>query len=277
MKEFNLPTKIITEKTSFSFREIHQIFAESEYGSILSQEVRYERYKPQGVDNNKWEELLGVDVNNLKHLRLTYGLTRRFLYYCANPSSVWQEEVPEIACFTPKEAEALLLTAITHDWAEAIVGDKMFDLKTEADEQEEARVQQLLTVQLLGGLENNEIIQNRNSKLNQAFNAIERLSYLRTGLRAWSKSKDKIDKNIIRGLWWLTNNVLFNQIEKLIEYSQTYPPVRIYLVNMQQTISEAFKEMPASSFEDYDSREREAKKAQFEKAKKAWQLFIESY
>ena len=198
------------------FGQIHRAFAVTEHGQKLARSTRYDRYKPDGITNEKWERVLGVDVNNLKHLQLTYGLTRRFIEYTANPSRLWQKAVSAQAQFTPEEQEDLLLAATVHDWAEAVVGDKMFDLKTRAEEDEELAVLQTMVQNLyrreeaqviILRIDNviNTVIKDRNTKLGRAFNAIERVGYLRTALRAWQKSREA-DEELRTGLQWLTNN-----------------------------------------------------------------------
>ncbi len=66
----------MTETLRSDFLDIHLSFAETIHGQKLAENVRYERYKPDDVTNQRWVELLGADVNNLTHLTLTYGLTR---------------------------------------------------------------------------------------------------------------------------------------------------------------------------------------------------------
>ena len=253
VKEISLPKGINTEKGIIPFRQIRHLFETSIYGTVLGNQTRYDRYKPDGLQNSEWERLLGADANNLKHLPLSYGLTRSFISYCINAPDFGDEKNSHMINFTSEDTEILLLAAISHDWAEAIVGDKMFDLKTDKEEKEERTLHKILSHEIIDGLESNvlsEIMDEANyvsgdrySKLGQAFNAIERLGYLRTALRAWEQTKklnQESDKILINKLHWLINNVFLNQIKKLLEYSQIYPPVKLYLKNMEKNISETF-------------------------------------
>lgn len=285
MKEIKQPIGLYLEDKTLTFGEVYNLFSASSYGAILNQQVRYARYKPEEVGNMEWENLLRVDVNNLKHLSLTYGLARKFLHYCASPPSSWFKEIPAMAQFSEADETMLLLTAITHDWAEALVGDTMFDLKTGLEEQEEETVLGKIILEFFKPLIKGEglnpiikavgdIIKDRGSKLGQAFNAIERLGYLRTGLRAWQKAKEigpVHNQKLATHLLCLTNNVFLNQIPKLLEYSEIYPPVWLYLSNMKAIISQVFTEMPSNSFSMYNQlKESEEKKSRFEEAKQLW-------
>ncbi|MDX9971090.1 MAG: HD domain-containing protein [Candidatus Gracilibacteria bacterium] len=107
--------------------EIFQNFCNSDDGKILNSQVRYERYKPTTVSNERWIKILGADVNNLNHMRLTYGLTRIFLE-------------KQKGKFSNDEVNILLLTSIIHDIAEAKIGDISYDQKTDSDENEESKI-----------------------------------------------------------------------------------------------------------------------------------------
>lgn len=282
MKEIKQPMGLCLGDTTLTFGEIYNLFSNSGYGEILNQQVRYGRYKPDEIGNTQWENLLGVDVNNLKHLSLTYGLTRSFLDYCASPSLFWTKEVPFAAQFSETDEQILLLAAVSHDWAEAVVGDKMFDLKTDQEEQTEGKTQEEIMFEFFNPGESlavmikaaGAIIKDKSSKLGQAFNTIERLGYLRTGLRAWQRTKEITTDNaqdLVNHLLWLANNVFLNQIPKLLEYSEIYPPVWLYLSNMKTVISQVFTEIPDNSFSMYDQpKEGEEKKSRFEAAKQLW-------
>jgi hypothetical protein len=253
----------------------------------LEENTRYDRYKPEEIYNREWVKLLGADVNNLEHMSLTYGLTRQFIKYNENPPATWDGPGPEDARFNQQEKEDLLLTATVHDWGEAVVGDKMYDLKKDSDEEEELEVMQKITQGLYGEEESAElagriktvltdVLPNRKSKLGKAFNAIERVGYLRTGLRAWdvSNSLDQDKQELKTGLQWLTNNVLLNQISTLVDYAQSYPAVDAYLKQNADRISSAFDNLPESVFDKYDAHEVAGNKAKFESAKAKWQEAI---
>jgi len=270
-----LPTSISSENDSIRFGEINRLFSETEYGQRLKENVRYDRYKPEGVSNEEWEKLLGADVNNFKHLRLTYGLARNFLDY---PSAGPDTE------FSEQEKEDILLTAIVHDWAEAVTTDKPYDLKTKKDEEDELSA---FKEMLKDGFKDKEnafvfpriqqvlenVISDQTSKLGKAFNAIERAGYLRTGLRAW-EVRNQPNEELQNGLQWLTNNVLTNQIPKMIEYSKTYPAIKDQLSENQAVITEILDNLPENVFENYKPEERDIKKKQFAEAKEKWEAFV---
>jgi len=250
------------------FREIYRIFSLTKYGQKLSREVRYSRYQPVHVSNDKWVELLGWDVNNLLHHLEAYAITKSFVIQSGN-------------LFSEHERIMLYITAVIHDFAEAVRGDKMFDMKTAVDEREELKCLSYILKELFDGHSNGgiefrhieeayqEVMSGRNPKLRQAFNAIERVGYLTTGCRAWMVEKEIEDDGLKYGLLWLTHNVLFNQIPKLLEYSDSYFSVRSFLKVKASLISEAFMGMEDLIF-DYEPEELVRNSTRFADAKRSW-------
>ena len=281
MNKKEIPTSIRSDTNKVGFGQINSDFASSKYGKKLADEIRYDRYKPKGVTNAEWENLLGVDVNNLKHLRLTYGLTRQFIRHSSDLSSSSKTEIKEIQ-LTLEEQENLLLAAIVHDWAEAIVGDISYDLKTLKEESVEFEELKKIAGDIYG--EDNKkllirinyvtdtIIKDSNTKIGKIFNIIERVGYLRMALRAWQKSKE-VNDNLKTNLEWMTSNVFLNQISKLIQYSETYPAVALYLEKNTKLINDAFDNLSNEAFSKYNPSEIEEKTKQFKEAHKNWQEY----
>lgn len=277
-EEISSGTKLNTGEVKFG--KIHNDFSSTEYGHQLSDSIRYDRYKPNSITNDEWEYLLGVDVNNLKHLKLTYGLTRQFIKYSINLSVSPEEPISQ------EDQENLLLAAIVHDWAEAVVGDRMYDLKTLSEEDTEFEELKKMTYGMYGK-NNNEllarinyvtdtVIKDRDTKLGKIFNAIERIGYLRTALRSWQKSKD-VSGDLKTGLEWLINNVFSNQISILIKYSETYPAVALYLKENRELINDAFNNLSDDIFFKYAPEEIEDKRKQFNLAQKNWQEYCQKF
>jgi hypothetical protein len=166
------------------------------------------------MTDEQFEGLIGVDVNNLKHIQLTFATARVFLAYCENPDSIWKGTVSVEAQFTDDEKAVLLLCAITHDWGEAVVGDIAQPLKTKASEKKEFT--ELLRIAKEVSGPNTElyekisesvrvVLQDSDSKLARAFNAIEKVGYQRSGLIGWLESANwkKVDKDMydrLRGM-----------------------------------------------------------------------------
>ena len=50
-------------------------FSETEYGQQLAGKIRYEKYNLAKLSNREWISALGMDVNNLWHMMITYSLT----------------------------------------------------------------------------------------------------------------------------------------------------------------------------------------------------------
>jgi len=81
VNKHEIPTGIKSDSTNVKFIDLHKAFANTEYGKTMSENARYERYKPKNITLSEWERLLGVDVNNLKHLQLSLNLAKQFIKY----------------------------------------------------------------------------------------------------------------------------------------------------------------------------------------------------
>jgi len=121
-RKIDLPKGVALVGGIFPFRDLHRLFAGSSFGERLANSARFTDFKPPDLLNDEWEDLLGADVNNLRHLVVTHQCARQFLACCANPLPSWKGEVSEEATFSAEEQEMILLMALSHDWQEAIVG-----------------------------------------------------------------------------------------------------------------------------------------------------------
>lgn len=250
--------------------DIHNSFALTDSGRALSEMVRYEKYKSADITNDEWVKLLGSDVNNLSHLHLTYGLTRAFIKNAALTQPDFLNE---------EEQKVLQVAALIHDWAEAIVGDISYDDKTADDvDAEQAAFEANVAAFYKGDAEDiihiarTEVIFNKDSKLGQIFNAIERVGYLRTALRASGHLiNGTAPSSAQSGLTWLVANVLSNQTTALIEHSATLKPVEEYLKNKKVDIDNAFALVAQSPdvFQVYRDLS-EAKSLQFHQSLDQW-------
>jgi len=250
-------------------RKIHRDFSETEVGQKLNENIRWSMYvKELDLKKGEWQKTLGYDVNNLEHGRLTYGIAYMFLNEMEKSDS-------EIR-FSVEEKRSILLAAIVHDWGEGMTkaGDVNYNHKTKEDEKRELEA-------LIDGLKDvvgeetanqvKEILEDTTTKLGQFFNSIEYTGYLRTGIKAWKKSKEISDLKLAENLVWLNNNVLSNTIPKLIKYSEIYPPVKSFLESKKNIISEAFLGMPANIFDKYQPAEKEKFLIKFQASKECWQ------
>jgi hypothetical protein len=262
------------EQSSRRIIAIHECFEETEYGRTLAARVRYERYKPAEVANERWIQLLGADVNNLTHMPLTYGLAQDFIRTADRDQSYPLDD---------SEKELLQVAALTHDWAEAIVGDITFGDKTDEDERAEAAAFDAYLSGFYTGKEA-ELIQKAreeiifdhsgDTKLGRVFNAIERVGYMRTALRAHAHLVTDDAQDCENGLTWLVADVLSQQPIPLIEHAKTLPPVRQYLQNQGDIITEAFKSVSSEVFENYPLEQRTLKQDAFGRSYLAWQEWI---
>ena len=103
-------------------------FSKTEYGRELSDKIRYEKYNLAKLPNAEWISILGLDVDNLWHMMITFGLAQSFIE---------QTEKNEPGYFSEDEKTTLMLAAIIHDQGEAIIGDISYGDKNAAHEEQE--------------------------------------------------------------------------------------------------------------------------------------------
>lgn len=283
MRKIHIPDSFDTiDGGEIGFQDIHRRFADSHFGKYLASQSRYKRYKPDFISDEQWcQAPLGADMNNLSHMALILGLAREFL----------KHQKPETA-LNRTDSQILMLASITHDWAEAITDDKMFDQKSPTEDADEATMMMFLLKKTLGSrlspetlMQVYKTVKDRNTRLGAVFNAIERVGYMRSGLNAWSASQKK--GRIIEGLdveaeaelreayQWMASNVAGNQTEALLKYAEKYYPVETYMVNARERIDDLFHGMPANIFTKYPTTpenggERIQQMQKFLNASEAW-------
>ncbi|NTV41464.1 MAG: hypothetical protein HGA61_04320 [Candidatus Moranbacteria bacterium] len=263
---------------------LYDMFAASEHGKGLASQVRYARYKPEGITSNYWLQILGPDVCNLMHMLVMLGITKEFVVSCGGDSRNGYVR------FTRKEQHILQLVAVTHDFGEAVIGDITADKKTLANEHEEMQHLERILLELSasdnGLISRDEISQilnvlsDKTSKLGHAFNIIERLGYLATAIQAWNSSLkvEMYGEGLCVNFKWLVSNVLGNQICKILDASWLYPMAQTFLDRHFGLISQAFDEMPEMIFDLYsDQEDRILNSAKFRASKEAWDLFCKNY
>jgi len=100
-------------------------------------------------------------------------------------------------------------------------------------------------------------LDNLDSKLGRAFNAIERLGYLRIALTAWERSKEidqKSEAQLFASLRRLACEVVPNHHDQLVEYAKIYPPVALYLDNQKEVIKEVLAAAPGIGLSQVSAR-----------------------
>lgn len=278
-REIHIPDSIDTaDGGEIGFGEIHRRYAGSRFGQLLAGQRRWKRFMPAAIPGDQWARApLGADMNNLQHMPLVMGMTRSYLKH-QDPAKVLNRT----------DSQILMLASITHDWAEAITDDIMFDLKTVAEDDDEATIMLFLLRRMLGSRLSRETlmqvystVKDRNSRLGRIFNAIERVGYMRSGLNAWQGSIHprgemmrelplEVEQELRQSLLWMANNVAANQTQALLEYAEIYRPIEVYLDSVKTQITRLFNGMPVSIFHKYPEAEQPAKVQLFLKADQAW-------
>jgi 5'-deoxynucleotidase YfbR-like HD superfamily hydrolase len=262
---------------AIDFLGVHTAFAESEYGAILAANVRYDKYRPPEVSKERWEELLGPDVNNLDHLFDTYQITNIFIAHT---------ERLQPGLLVPHDRAVLRVAAIIHDWGESIVPDVNYTEKTEADEITErqafaANLQNFYTgddetIRELIVEAADTVIFDRESRLGSMFNVIERIGYLQTGLRADQHAREATAPDCEDNLRWLTADVLSNNhTTSLIVQSPRLLAIQHFLDFRQVDITEAFDaSLDPVIFTSRESEEFAARRVQgIREANLAWKAW----
>lgn len=249
---------------------VHDAFAQTRYGQALASRVRFERYKPAQVTNEQWVDLLGADVNNLEHMVLTYGLTKQLIKQT-------EEAVP--GSIAPNEQILLKVGAITHDQAEAIIGDITYSEKTSDDESAERHTFRQYAEAFSPGIApefrelvmeaQDKIVFDRSTKLGAMFSAVESIGYVRTALRASEVTYDA-DVATADGCRWLVADVLGDQVGFLTQEASKYPPVMQYLNAKLNEITDAYHVVFPRDFRHYTEDVRREKYDSFQLAKKHW-------
>jgi len=255
--------------------QIYEKYKQSPAGQILSQRTRWDRFKTQDTTNENWIKIIGLDADNLRHCLVIYGITDWFISQQNN------SDMP--IKFNKQEKNLLLLTALSHDIPEGMTakGDVSLEFKTDQDEQEELALVEKAIVNALDescnrqqiASEIKKCLEDKNSKLGHAFNAIENIGYIRTALIAW-KNNDNSNPALAANLKLITNNVLINSIPKLTEFSKTYFPIKRYLHQQRQIITQAFN-MDLSHFEAYGPDSCTSYYQKFLSIKPLWEDWIQ--
>jgi hypothetical protein len=252
---------------------IFRAFSHTQYGVKLASSIRYERYNLAGMPSEKWIKTLGVDVDNLWHMMLTYELARAF---------IGESRLYDPQFLSQPEEELVLIAAIIHDQGEAIVGDISYGDKNENDETTEALVlvdqQKTITKNL--DSHTAELIQTAikqivfcpvtDNKLALVFNAIERVGYLRTGMRAYSHLAEGNTHS--EGLRWLVYDVTTNHVGTLTEYAKTLPVVEKFLTKYVSTITDMLQIDSQSIIARYSDQSTTL--ANRSKSVESWQKFL---
>lgn len=260
----NVPTSIVlVDGKRAGFVDLFESLRQTNLGQILQRRARYNKFK-DNVSNTDWEKALGPDANNFEHMRLLYGITRKFIENSGD-------------YFTQYEKEMLLLSSIVHDLGEYKYGDIPAPKRTKLDEEREMDVLREVLDVILPHDEAivSKVIStvgDRDSKLGRAFNAIERVGYVRTSLRAWREYKSgKYNGALEKGLFGVAFTFLDpdketgkTTLENLINYSEELVPVKAFLSGNILEITEIL-DSPLNP-----KRTNEY----FQKAKEAWLRYI---
>ena len=229
-----------------TFDEIYELFANSPYGEKLRGAIRFGAYKPKDITNKEWVRVLGPDVNNLEHLKTSLAVAQDFVYRTANPHPEWRPGTEEIK-FTRDEEELLCLTAIIHDWGEAVVGDTLFHRKTEEDSEKEFEVLKGLIEELGRYKFTDPLVEKmhlaadiafqKDKKLSPAFNAIEHIGYANNVFEAWRKKSD-YDGLVSEVLSGIAKKLTGDHLATWQRYSKLYPATHYHLLENDKTLKE---------------------------------------
>jgi 5'-deoxynucleotidase YfbR-like HD superfamily hydrolase len=249
--------------------EIFNLFASTEFGKKLENSIRYERYKPQHITKNQWQEVLGDDVNNLRHMLVILNIV---------------DELQEKIKIGPEQMHLLKIAAVTHDWGEAIIGDVTYEKKTELLEDQEGQALKMIAEEIVNNKDTKteiletlkEVIFNPTSQTGEIFNIIERIGYLNTAILAFEKSVEcsDNDSNLSLSLQWLTNNTIIRQLDFMIQKSRKHEFLKDYLKTNKNKIDSIFRKLDSESFKLYETKDQVSEaQATFKMSRQVWHSF----
>jgi 5'-deoxynucleotidase YfbR-like HD superfamily hydrolase len=229
---------------SLSLIEFEALLSETTYAQILKGRPRFDYFRPISVTPEEWINMLGPDVDNYLHGQYTLGIAREFFKrdgrYNTSDSSIVQ------------------LTCLDHDMPEAITGDKRKPDMTPEDDRIQAEIlcdilDELLP-QVLGRTRTNEITRetvnillDKESKLGKTFEAIERIGYAETALKAWKiKKQGNVKKfgidTLNTSMGRLSHAVFTSQTYIMVDYAKQFPYMKDFLIQNAQDITEILVE-----------------------------------
>lgn len=227
-----------------SFDEIHELFANSPYGERLSHGMRYGLYKPEELSNEEWVRILGPDINNLEHLKTTFEMTKNFIYRARHSHPEWQGQGIN---FNRDEEKLLYLTALIHDWGEAVVGDIQWHRKTDKDRQKEFEILKGLIEELCRYKFKDSILEkmhqaadiafDRHEKLSQAFNAIEHIGYAGNAFHFWKEGMNQ-PTSISKIVLAVAKKLVDDHYPRWQRYEKIYPETHYFLLKNKETLEE---------------------------------------
>jgi hypothetical protein len=260
------------------YNEVEDHFRQSQYGAVLAEKVRYDKYRDPSVSTTEWVALLGRDVSNLEHLSLTRGIALGFVRHS-------QEHQPDL--LDAEDAVVLPLIGSLHDWGEAITGDISYGDKSASDDATEVHALSVVADELYPDVAPTYLEQAKEvvfdhageSKRGEIFFAIECLGYMRTALNAMDISLDESADPVHQpGLQWLYTDVVTNITEKMIAQAGKFDAVHAALLANVPRIDRAFDLIDSHPhvFNNYPEDKRIPKQEAFLFALDAWEKFKQS-
>lgn len=257
---------------SESFRTAYETFASSEHGIPLQGRARWSSYKPEEVPAAEWIHQLGPNIDALDHHAFSYLVTDCFLQEIRNVPE------PRSVRFSEDEETILRLAAISNNWAagDPSIGDIPLERRGTDDDKRERKIFSPIFESIVGPScraykdEVEEILfGDRSSKLGQAWDAIEGMTYMLDALAAYQASIATDDTTLKSHLRWMAAGALPNQTEMLQEYAKIFPPIQDFLIAHEELITEIYHSLETTVYEVHGQRER-PKVVQLLKAKDRW-------
>jgi len=237
---------------------------------------------PKLVDDFK--SILGKnDLDDSLHGQWTRIIFDRFNKFHQNVLKTNTNQNTDQFTLTDDQIEILQACCEVHDWGEYAKGDINYDQKT--DEHEHAEkierdiiINEFLKVkysqdqiveitQIISKPNPEETIGKEIPKLRLIFNTIERIGYLRTGLKAWKgfysllnnqeylkrKELSPLESQILKESCLTASvNVILNNLTILYQRSENFPYLRAFLANHKKEIESIFDQVNSQNQDIYD-------------------------
>lgn len=211
------------------------------YVDTLHQSPRWSRYVPEGVDPEKWRTIIHADSDGLDQARLMLNLTRAFL----------AQDTDNTAGLSEEDVSLLMKAMAAQNWGktdsdEYASTDISYEFITQDDIAQRIKRFHEVYQELVPEADVKErfiverTIYDHTSRLGKVFDAVRRLSCLRTGMIAYNELKLHPDDPAYSNLGALSLGVLGNQLIPLISYAEDFAPVRKALDASSDYIDEVF-------------------------------------
>lgn len=251
------------------FAEIQKRIAQSELGAVLRDSekcTRFRRFKPAEMNHAEWSKAIGVNGDDLNHMR---RITRAYVPFFAKHGNLDSLSLARLA-----------LTETVHDLGEAVTdaGDLPSGTKTESQKQEE-----LFGLRYALGLVLSDfpghiadtvfglvrpVLEDPSEPLNIYHQMITHADHMRTGYKMLGRING--DETVASTLRRMCYDTIGSHLPRLIAWSVRHPPALAFLAHQRRHINRAFALVPPNTWRAYPHGEKKKARIAYLQAERLW-------